>query len=65
MQPEETDKNKEKPEKQPFNQENLDMHSSKDAQESQGGKGGRSTDTDTNSMHDRGNEHSIAGREDS
>jgi hypothetical protein len=62
MQP---DKNKEKPEKQPQNQENLDMHSSKDAQESQGGKGGRSTDTDTNSVHDKGNEHSIAGREDS
>ena len=43
----------------------LDMHSSKDAQESQGGKGGRSTDKDTNSVHDKGNEHSIAGREDS
>jgi hypothetical protein len=42
-----------------------DMHSSKDAQESQGGKGGHSNDTDTNSEHDQGNEHSIAGREDS
>lgn len=51
--------------KQPENEGAPDMHSSKDAQESQGGKGGRSTDTDTNSMHDQGNEHSIAGREDS
>jgi len=65
MEPENPDPNKKAPENQPTQNENLDMHSSKDAQESQGGKGGRSTDKDTNSMHDQGNEHSIAGREDS
>ena len=50
---------------QPKNEFAPDMHSSKDAQESQGGKGGRSTDKDKNSSHDKGNEQSIAGREDS
>ncbi len=43
----------------------LDMHSSKDAHESQGGQGGRSTDKDKNSGHDEHRERSIAGREDS
>lgn len=43
----------------------LDMHSSKDAKEAQGGQGGRSTDKDKNSGHDEHRERSIAGREDS
>ena len=61
----ENQKTTEKTSTKPQEQGAPDMHSSKDAQESQGGKGGRSTDTDTNSEHDKGNEHSIAGREDS
>ena len=43
----------------------LDMHSSKDSQESQGGQGGCSNDKDKNSGHDEHRERSIAGREDS
>ena len=65
MEIENPDPNQKAPENQATQNENLDMHSSKDAQESQGGQGGRSTDKDTNSMHDQGNEHSIAGRQDS
>ena len=64
MQPDEPNKNGQKTDKEQQEQD-LDMHSSKDHHESQGGQGGRSSDNDTNSEHDKGNEHSIAGREDS
>ena len=43
----------------------MDMHSSKDHENVQGGQGGRSTDSEKNSGHDEHRERSIAGREDS
>jgi hypothetical protein len=43
----------------------LDMHSSKEHENVQGGQGGSSSDKEKNSGHDEHRERSIAGREDS
>ncbi|QMU29839.1 hypothetical protein [Adhaeribacter radiodurans] len=54
------------PDQQNINTKNHEEEGGNDySQHGQGGQGAKSTDSDQNSTHDKGNEESIAGREDS